>query len=224
MSKDKRTVLIKVLTGFDIVLGAVFVISILAAVAIGIIPSVSGMKYVYTLSGDSMYPTIQDNAIVILEEKPFDELQVGDIILFRHRANTDWEISILDEDMASGVAYKSFDLTGDSPDESYKDEGISYKDGYYTLHRIVEIKEADASGDRALFTRGDNNPGNDLKTVMESGYVSKVAWHLNYVEAFMRLMFDYKGLYWLIGICAALTIAVFVLRIKSEKEEPSIKT
>lgn len=224
LTKDKNTVLnriAKVLTRLDIVLGTVFVMSLLAALVFGIISSVSGVEYVYEISGDSMLPTLQNNALVALEEKPFHELQVGDIILFRHRADTGWEISFSDEDMGSGVAYKSFDLTGDSPEESYKDEGIIYKEGSYTLHRIVGIREADDTGDRALFTRGDNNSGDDMKTVMESGYVARVAWHLNYAGLFIRLMFSCKGVYWLIGICAVLTIAVFVLRIKSEELESS---
>lgn len=211
----------KVLTGLDIFLGTVFVMTLLAALVFGIISSVSGVTYAYEISGDSMLPTLQNNALVALEKKPFDELQVGDIILFRHRADTGWEISFSDEDMSSGVAYKSFDLTGDSPEKSYKDEGIIYKEGRYTLHRIVEIREADETGDRALFTRGDNNPGDDMKTVMESGYVAKVAWHLNYVGLFIRLMFSYKGVFWLLGICAVLTIAIFVMRIKSEELESS---
>ena len=219
MIRDKNKALnkiVKVLKGLDIVLGIIIVIALLAVIALGIISRISGVTYIFGISGNSMFPTIQTNALVALEETPFDELQVGDIIIFRQRIDTGSKITFSDEDLQSGVAQKSFNLK-DSPEESYKDEGISYKDGNYTIHRIIEIREADESGDRAIFTRGDNNPVNDRRTVMKSGYVSRVAWHLNYVGLFMRIMFYYKGVYWLLGICAVLTIAVIIIRPRLEE-------
>ena len=224
MIRDKNKALnkiVKVLTGLDIVLGITVFIALLAVIALGIVSHISGVTYIFGISGNSMFPTIQTNALVALEETPFDELQVGDIILFRQRTDTGGKITFSDEDFQSGAAHKSFNLKGDSPEESYKDEGISYEDGSYTIHRIVEIREADESGDRAVFTRGDNNPVSDRRTVMESGYVSRAAWHLNYVGLFMRIMFEYKGVCWLLGICAALTITVIMIRPGQEKTEAS---
>ena len=56
---------------------------------------------------------------------------------------------------------------------------------------------------------------------MESGYVSRAAWHLNYVGLLMRIMFEHKGVYWLLGICAVPTIIVIIVRPGQEETEAS---
>ena len=222
MIRDKNKALnkmVKVLTGLDIVLSITIVIALLAVIAFGIVSHVSGVTYIFGISGNSMFPTIQTNALVALEETPFDELQVGDIIIFRQRTDTGGKITFSDEDFQSGAAHKSFNLKGDSPEKSYKDEGISYEDGSYTIHRIVEIREADESGDRAVFTRGDNNPVNDRRTVMESGYVSRAAWHVNYLGDIIKQIYQKEFIICLFGSFAVVTVLLRLVKSRSEEKE-----
>ena len=157
-----------------------------------------GITFNTNNTGISMEPTIKAGALFVMDEQfPFSDLKVGDIITFRpptdfgntrdYYNNTSRQIEV------RGIIIQ--------PGESVhipqraKDEGIEYKDDYNVLHRIVDIRPADAEHDLAFFTQGDNSEHMDTTVVMKSGYIGKVIWHANNG----RKIYDRFNLMW-IGI------------------------
>ena len=47
------------------------------------------------------------------------------------------------------------------------------------IHRIVDVRPADADHDLAYWTQGDNSSAVDNRVVMESGFDGKVIWYAN---------------------------------------------
>jgi signal peptidase I len=98
--------------------------------------------------GTSMYPTLHDGDLVILEGTPFSQLHVGDIIVFR------------------APYYHNSSCTG-SPQDIYP---------CYIIHRIVKI--VDSNGLENITTQGDNNNGESFGgidyPVYQSDYVGRV--------------------------------------------------
>ena len=170
----------------------------------------------------------------------FEDLQVGDIICFRDRSDSiavatasfsiNMDVVYLDEngneyDNADGkgtivlkkgepseVKYASYP-TPDDLSASYKDEGIEYQNvNYLIMHRIVAIREADETSDRAIFTQGDNNDERDPKTVLSSGYVDKVIWYCDYLG--WPLYFLMHGGYYGLGIALIVIGCVLAIMYK----------
>lgn len=79
----KKKTLIRLLT----VLNVVFWIVVVFFLVVSILNTYSSYHPRYKFEGRSVYPTIQDGYVVILDETPFDELQVGDIIRFKMRVD-----------------------------------------------------------------------------------------------------------------------------------------
>lgn len=184
----------------------------------------------------------QGSLIVSVSPKyaSFEDLQVGDIISFRDRSDNiavatasfsiNMDVVYLDEngneyDNADGkgtivlkkgkpseVKYASYP-TPDDLSASYKDEGIEYQNvNYRIMHRIVAIREADETSDRAIFTQGDNNDERDPKTVLSSGYVSKVIWYCDYLG--WPLYFLMHGGYYGLGIALVVIGCVLAIMYK----------
>ena len=57
------------------------------------------------------------------------------------------------------------------------------------IHRIVDVRPADADHDLAYWTQGDNSSAVDNRVVMESGFDGKVIWYANGLGPVYDLLF-----------------------------------
>ncbi len=115
------------------------------------------------VSGGSMQPTILPGSIEMISKTPFNQLKVGDVIVF-----TPLEALLSPEACQSGA-----------PPTLVTDANIPC----FVIHRIVNIS-TDAQGERILTTKGDNNqisicggPGSIVTIdcdINESMYVGQV--------------------------------------------------
>lgn len=99
------------------------------------------------VSGSSMRPTLSPGDLVLVSNVPINELNVGDIIV-----------------------YKSYDSLYNKT--SNKSDLINPNE-VLVIHRVINITR-DNNNFIFLTTRGDNNFSNDTKPVTESNYVGKV--------------------------------------------------
>lgn len=58
--------------------------SFVIILSLSILPS-HGIHVCWNVTGDSMNPTIKEGALIVGHSSPYDELQVGDIIVFKRR-------------------------------------------------------------------------------------------------------------------------------------------
>ena len=80
------------------------------------------------------------------------------------------------------------------------------------IHRVISIREADGTFDRALQTQGDNNPKPDSKYVMESGYLGKVVYIIPFGARFLTKLYTDRMIFLLILITAIMTyLSVFFI-------------
>ncbi|MDG6996770.1 MAG: S26 family signal peptidase [Nitrososphaerota archaeon] len=98
---------------------------------------VTGESYPFTIvTGTSMQPTILPGSVAVIDKVPFDQLKVGEVIVFVP------QLALLYPcDGSPGAS-----LTSESPVPCY------------VIHRIVAIT-TDSHGNRIIETKGDNNPG-----------------------------------------------------------------
>jgi signal peptidase I len=106
------------------------------------------------VTGTSMQPTILPGSIALIAKVPFNQLQIGDVIV---HTTQDSLLEPCDSSPAS-------QLTGEVPNPCF------------VIHRIVNI-QTDASGNRVVTTKGDDNsitiPGIDTG-INQSMYLGKV--------------------------------------------------
>ncbi len=136
-----------------------------------ILPS-QGINFMTHLTGESMYPSLKEGMLIVWKDKnlvPFEEVLVGDIIIFRERP--EHSDSLHDPS-------PSPDADPDEP-ERYEDRDIQYVEEKHIVHRVTRIVPDSSYSDRALFTEGDHNGYEDPVPVLESGYIGKLVWFNN---------------------------------------------
>ncbi len=124
-------------SGINVVRILIYLIPIFAIIAgYGAIIVVTQESYPFTIvTGTSMQPTIMPGTIAMIDRTPFNQLKVGDIIVFTPQIAL--ETSCNDSPSSS--------LTSETPVPCY------------IIHRIVSIT-TNSQGQKILTTKGDNNP------------------------------------------------------------------
>ena len=194
--------------------------------------SKKGIYFAGNVQGDSMYPLIKEGALLLIADDtaaPFDDLQEGDIVIYRERTNTvPMKISLTptveetDGSSDGPVVFSSKTVTItpglDSQDGTYTDEGAEYNSGNYILHQIIKVNEADEDGDRVIFTRGINNSRDDPKATLKSGYFGKLLWHMNGIGPIYNFFILGPG-FIILGVLYGLTLVNYYVRaIQSYRE------
>lgn len=135
----------------------IYLIPIFAILAgYGVIIAVTQESYPFTIvTGTSMQPTIMPGTIAMIDRTPFNQLKVGDIIVFTPQVALD----------TSCNSSPSSSLTQETPIPCY------------IIHRIVSIT-TNSQGQKILTTKGDNNQysildgyDNDINSSMYIGRV-----------------------------------------------------
>ena len=158
-----------------------FFFSAFALVFIVFLP-LTGIYFDYDTHGSSMEPALTNEVTIRLspERVPFEDLQVGDIILFRQK---DYQKN----NMPPGVVYTPewnedhtrLQLIHETELEEESQEYINIQ------HRIIEINE------KGLVTKGDNNEFQDFLTVKPEEYQGKIVWHINHINWLFKAMYQY---------------------------------
>ena len=178
----------------------------------------------YNTKGESMLPAIREGDVLVMGPTPFEELQVGDIIQFKedktHEARRGYHNGT---DKPSGFENMTVPPHTDMENPPYdRDVGIEYTD-VHIIHRIIEIREADENFDRALFTQGDNNPEREFRSVMESGYESKVIYIVPFGGRLLRSLYRDRMIYALVLAALILTnimVILIVTQKSADKNKP----
>jgi signal peptidase I len=89
------------------------------------------------VTGTSMQPTILAGSIAMIEKVPFDQLKIGEVIVF-----------------SPPLASQGNCDSGPGPSLTQEANGAPC----FVIHRIVQIKNS-STGERMIRTKGDNNPG-----------------------------------------------------------------
>ena len=181
-----------------------------------------------------MEPTIKEGCLAICDENvPFEDIQVGDIILFKERSSimsgsassvVTFTLAPADSDTSTPapVDASSTEEEVDAPSgeiddtdvgEKFEDTDIRYT-GNTVMHRVVEINE---QADRALFTEGDGNGYRDQLPVMKSGYIGKYIFHMNYIGWPLRILTN-KWVFASLGIATLILLAIVLIdRIRTSE-------
>ena len=161
-----------------------------------------------------MEPAITEESVVITKENSFQDAKVGDIIEFKMRTDYDHNFRIqnhTDHPFVEGNYTVPARTTIKNPPND-KDIGIEYIPKKSMIHRVISIREADGTFDRALQTQGDNNPKPDSKYVMESGYLGKVVYIIPFGASFLTKLYTDRMIFLLILIAAIMTyLSVFFI-------------
>jgi len=133
-----------------------YFLPVLAIIAgYGLLTVVTQESYPFTIvTGTSMQPTILPGSVALISKVSFDQLKVGDVIVFEPQLAL---LSTCDSSPSSS-------LTGETAVPCF------------VIHRIVDI-QTDASGNRILTTKGDANPGSIQlidTNITSSMYIGKV--------------------------------------------------
>ena len=161
----------------------------------------------YNVTGESMEPTITEEYVVITKENSFQEAKVGDIIEFKMRTDYDRSFGVqnhTDHPLVEGNYTVPAHTTIKNPPND-KDTGIEYIPKKSIIHRVISIREADESFDRALQTQGDNNPKPDPKDVMESGYLGEVVYIIPFGASFLTKLYTDRMIFLLALIATIMT-------------------
>ena len=139
---------------------------------------------------------------------PFEGIQVGDIILYRERmriasasltiANT--KADGTEETVASGSAGTA--NASEGAEITDKPHEVKYIPGQIAQHRVIEIRGNE------LYTKGDGNLEPDELSVIESGYVGKTVWYVNYVGRVLQVLCNP----WVFSSLTVLTVLLWILR------------
>ena len=205
---SRHSTLLKLLLPIDIILVVITLLISLFIILDYLLPF-AGIILNFSNYGHSMDPTIKGNALCAFDTRaPFDELQPGDIISFKERpehhmasASITMHISKAPENAPSTAPgsdkssesdfsdAKTVSSAQNASDEhtAYKDENIAYLDNRAVLHRIVAINTV---ADRALITKGDGNEDIDSVPVMESGFIGKMLWHIDYIGSVLLFLYQ----------------------------------
>ena len=215
--KDNRPEKGKTLNRILNIITAVLIAAAVFLIAVLVIDRDTDYHISYMMKGNSMDPTITNDAVVVWVDPakaPFDELKVGDIIAFQERADINTATSgiVFRIHPAEDGGHSTLTIeNNDAGSVDDRDGNIEYVPGENIMHRIVEIREPDSEHDRALTTRGDNNPVNDSKLVLESGYVGKVVWHANHMGLVFKLLYTDRMIY-AVEVLAAVMLGIVLIR------------
>lgn len=191
----------------------VLAVSFLYLLLFAVLP-VFGVHLLSTNTGESMEPNKHWGAFSIWVEPsiaPFDELKVGDVIIYRERKH------VISSGFTINNTIKGSSSTPSTTDpvENAKPTVVAYIPGSYAEHRVYEVR-----GDE-VFTWGDGNPEPDNDPVIESGYVGKVVWYVNYVGRVFQVLCSS----WCFSILSGLTAALLMLKkLLSASDTPSSAT
>lgn len=153
-----------------------------------------GLHVLYNNEGQSMEPTLREGGLVISDDTPYEELQVGDIIEFRN---------IFRDINMSVTTFKKNPETGKLEAVSVNEQNIpGARDN--VIHRIITIDE------EGLHTRGDNNPANDPKPIPRDAYISKITWHMNYIGWPFKIMYAHGGFYGNIIVIIIVGVSILI--------------
>lgn len=178
----------------------VLAVSFLYLLLFAVLP-VFGVHLLSTNTGESMEPNKHWGAFSIWVEPsiaPFDELKVGDVIIYRERKH------VISSGFTINNTIKGSSSTPSTTDpvENAKPTVVAYIPGSYAEHRVYEVR-----GDE-VFTWGDGNPEPDDDPVIESGYVGKVVWYVNYVGRVLQVISSP----WFFSILFGFTVALLMLK------------
>ena len=154
---------------------------IFAVVFIAILP-LMGIYFDYNIQGASMEPALTNDVDIRLSPEwvPYEDLEVGDIILFRQK-------DYLESNMPPGIVYApewnedhtKFQLVRQTELEEESPKYIRVR------HRIIAINED------GLVTKGDNNEFRDFLPVKSEEYQGKIVWHMNHINWLFKAMYRY---------------------------------
>ena len=171
-----------------------------------------GLYLNFSNYGHSMEPTVNGNALILIstpDRTPFENLNVGDIILFKepngHNTATDSikvHISKVGSLSSDTLSSTSDITTPDMPpeDEMHEMENIEYLLDRAVLHRIIDIVEintpsssSDTAGseERILTTKGDSNPIPDRYPVNADAYLGCMIWSIDYIGAVLLFLYTH---------------------------------
>ena len=163
-----------------------------ALVFIAILP-LMGIYFDYNIYGASMEPALTNAVDIRLSPKwaPYEDLKVGDIILFRQK-------DYLESNMPPGAVYvpewnkdhTKLDLVRQTELEEEPPKYIRVQ------HRIIAISE------KGLVTKGDKNEYPDFLSVKPEEYQGKIVWHMNHINWLFKAMYRY-GLW---AVCVILFV------------------
>ena len=160
-----------------------------------------GITLNFSTHGNSMDPTIRGNAFVVISTAvPFEELNPGDIILFKEPKGLNTATDIIKVHISkvdeNGSPYSDSASPGETASESasesesiYSLENIEYLPNRAVLHRIVDIKDAE-DAQTLLITQGDANPYLDRYPVTEDAYLGRMLWHADFVGEIINILYQ----------------------------------
>ena len=158
-----------------------FFFGIFDIVFIEILP-LAGIYFDYNIKGHSMEPRLTNDVDIRLSPTrvPYEDLQVGDVILFKQ-----WDYE--DNNMPPGIEYVPEWNKDHSKLRLVRQTELEEEQKKYSLvrHRIIEINE------KGLVTKGDNNEDPDIFPVKPEEYQGKILWHLNHINWLFKVMYQY---------------------------------
>jgi len=177
-----------------------FFFGIFALVFIVFLP-LTGIYFGYNSHGTSMEPTLKNPVTIRLSPKwaPFEDLQAGDIILFRQEYK-------LENNGVPGVVYVpkfNKDHTKLQFDRQTEIEKESLQK-IYVMHRIIALNK------NSLITKGDNNETRDFFSVKPDEYQGKIVWHMNHINCLFKVMYRY-------GLWLGCTILFYIMSFLRDK-------
>ena len=202
-----------------------------------------GLYLNFSNYGHSMEPSIRGNALILIstpDRTPFENLNVGDIILFKdpkglNTATDSIKVHISKVgSLSSDTLSSTSDITTpDMPpeDEMHEMENIEYLLDRAVLHRIIDIVEintpsssSDTAGseERILTTKGDSNPIPDRYPVNADAYLGRMLWHVDYVGSVLLFLHTHFTVILLLTVAMSLmTLATALLRRSHLSAPPS---
>ena len=202
----------------------ILAIGVLYMILFAVLP-IFGVHLCITNTGESMEPNMHFGAFSVWVEPkvaPFDELKVGDIIIYRERKQvTSGSFAIGNTKKGSTAAaipastdpVETENIETESTEPAKRE--VQYYPGKYAMHRVYEVNGGE------VFTWGDGNPEPDDDPVIESGYVGKVVWYVNYVGRVFQVLCSS----WCFSILSGLTAALLMLKkLLSASDTPSTAT
>lgn len=189
----------------------ILAIAALYMILFAVLP-IFGVHLSITNTGTSMEPNMHWGAFSVWVEPlvaPFDELQAGDVIIYRERKQVtsgSFVIGNTKKGSTPAATPASTDPVGTENIETKNTEPskkeVQYYPGKYAMHRVYEVR-----GDE-IITWGDGNPEPDTDPVIESGYVGKVVWFVNYVGRVLQVLCNP----WFFSILFGCTVILLVLK------------
>ena len=195
-----------------------------------------GIRVAFCTVGESMLPTMRPGTFSVAKMVPFDDLEVGDVIVYKQREDPiaitskgtiHFKKVMIEQTDENGVVEMVPGVVAETEAEDpssyaksdrsavYQDKNVKYKIfAIPVVHRITEIREEGEFGDKVLFTKGDNNEAEDHYPVLESGYCGKVIWYMNGLGFFVLGIFIT-----LLVLIVVFAIVVFVEWRRKPKEE-----